>query len=138
MSLRLTIVFAALLAPTSALVVAPCAACTPMTRCATPLATAVGSTPVPRLRKVLGMPVNVVRGVWHRCTPDLCEVGRPRPLEILKSLIPRKRPLARLVHTECSEGTYKVERLGGKRQMKLFPVKPARQECSTEDAMDMF
>ena len=65
-------------------------------------------------------------------------MGRPRPLEMLKSLIPRRRALARLSRNECSEGIYKVERLSKQRQIKLYPLPRAKDECTIEEAMDMF
>ena len=87
--------------------------------------------------RVLGLPFAAVRGLWQRCTPDACSVGRPRPLEFLKSFIPQRRPLARLVRNECSEGIYKVERQPGSgRQIKMFPFPRAKEECTIEDAMD--
>ena len=86
------------------------------------------------------LPVSLVRlpgAIWQRCTPDECSVGRPRPLQMLKSLLPRRRPLALLRNSECSEGIYKVERQGGKRLLRLFPVVP-QEQCTMEEAMDMF
>ena len=92
------------------------------------------SPPQAGLVTILRMPVNMGRAIWQRCTPDECNLGRPRPLEMLKSLIPKRRPAAQLARNECTEGIYKVERRAGERVLKLFPTK--REECSTADAME--
>ena len=88
--------------------------------------------------RLISLPATAARGLWQRCTPDWCAVGRPRPLEMLNALIPRRRPLALLINKECSEGIYKVERRPQQgRHLVLFPF-PKKAECSVDDAMDMF
>ena len=104
-------------------------------RIPTPMATAA---PQARPQRFLRALVRVPVAIWQRCTPDLCTVGRPRPLELLKSFIPRRRPLALLKRAECSEGIYKVERkAGGRRELKLFPL-PEAKECTIEESIEMF
>ena len=104
----------------------------------TPPTFAVATAKAPQqgpLRKIVNLPV----AIWRRCTPDECTVGRPRPLEFIKSFIPRRRPLARLRIGECSEGVYKVERTAGKRVLKLFPTKPEEScELGMSEALEMF
>ena len=92
-------------------------------------------------RRVVSLPFKPVRALWRRCTDDSCDVGRPRPIAFIKSLIPKQRPLYAAVKNECSEGIYKVERrdVDGAKQrvMVLYPMK-VPQQCTVEDAMDMF
>ena len=137
MATFLFLTIATLLAPTNGLLVAPLVAPSPLTRCATPLATAVGAPSTPRIRQVLRLPLTAAQGVWNRCTPDECNLGRPRPLAFLKSLIPKRRPLSLIAHNECSVGVYKVERRNGKRVIKMFPLQ-VQEQCTAEEAFDMF
>ena len=121
--------------------VAGCGALVAPTRAAVPIMMTTTTTRNPAVR-LLGMPANVVRGIWQRCTPDACTIGRPRPVAAvagaIKSMLPRRRPLARLGRNECSVGIYKVERRSQGRHIVLFPFPRAKQECTVEDAMDMF
>ena len=101
----------------------------------------VGTQQQSLARRVVSLPFKPVRALWRRCTDDSCDVGRPRPIAFLKSLIPKQRPLHAAINRECSEGIYKVERrdVDGKKQrvMVLYPLK-VQQQCTVEDAMDMF
>ena len=95
------------------------------------------------IRRVVSLPVTVPRAIWRRCTEEVCEVGRPRPLQFLKSLIPKRRPLVTVGRNECSVGIYKVERrdVDGAKQrvMVLYPLPRQQQQCaSMEDAIEMF
>jgi hypothetical protein len=84
-------------------------------------------------QRLLGMPT----GIWRRCNEYACTVGPPRPLQLLRNLIPRRRPLVRLGNNECSIGIYKVMRREGVRHMVLFPLPRAQEECTMDNAMDL-
>jgi hypothetical protein len=104
-----------------------------------PAPAAPAASPRPSVwRRAISLPIAVPRAVWRRCTDELCDVGRPRPFQLLKSLIPKRRPLNTLAGAESSSGIYKVERRDGKRVMKLFPLPTLQREVSTEDALSMF
>ena len=90
------------------------------------------------LRRVISLPVTVPRAIWRRCTVDECDVGRPRPLQFLKNLIPKSRPLNTIARAESSAGIYKVERRAGTRVMVLYPNPAQQRAVSTEDALEMF
>ena len=105
-------------------------------RCSPLYAEAAAAREPGRVSRVLSLPVAAVRGIWRRCTPDECNVGMPRPLAMIKSFIPQRRPLTRLGNNECSAGIYKVERQpkAEQRSLKLFPL-PVKEECAVgEDA----
>ena len=87
--------------------------------------------PAPPVRRL-------VRSLWERCSGELCTVGRPRPLAWARALVPRRRAIVRLANNECSLGTYKVARLDGRRTWIIEPLKSDKDECTIQDAMDMF
>ena len=111
-----------------------------VTATASPVAAATPTASVkPSIwRRAIGLPVTVPRAIWRRCTDELCDVGRPRPLQLIRNLIPKKRPLATIAGAESSSGIYKVERREGARVMVLYPFPTQQRAMSTEDAMDMF
>ena len=76
-----------------------------------------------------------IRSVWAMCDEQLCRVDRPRPIEFVRRLIPKRRPLKQL--RMCDAGVLKVKRTeDGSRQM--YYAETPKEECNLEEAMDMF
>ena len=87
----------------------------------------------PRLRRALS-------SLWSLCNEEVCTTRSIRPVQFLRRLVPKRRPLSKLGRSlSCADpGTYKIHRTEGSRMWMYKPAEDVKEECNLDDAMDMF